>query len=81
VDGEQELAVVIGASAYNVDCVGAMDYVFGFTVANDVSARDLQFGDGQGSGAKASTRSAPSCRRSCRAAMSPIRTTCASYSA
>jgi len=48
VDGEAELAVVIGASAHNVDCVGAMDYVFGFTVANDVSARDLQFGDGQG---------------------------------
>jgi 2-keto-4-pentenoate hydratase/2-oxohepta-3-ene-1,7-dioic acid hydratase in catechol pathway len=47
VDGEAELAVVIGATAHDVDCGDAMDYVFGFTVANDVSARDLQFGDGQ----------------------------------
>jgi 2,4-diketo-3-deoxy-L-fuconate hydrolase len=47
VDGEAELAVVIGATAHNVDRAAAMDYVFGYTVANDVSARDLQFGDGQ----------------------------------
>jgi 2-keto-4-pentenoate hydratase/2-oxohepta-3-ene-1,7-dioic acid hydratase in catechol pathway len=47
VDGEAELAVVIGAVAHNVDRDKAMDCVFGFTVANDVSARDLQFGDGQ----------------------------------
>jgi len=81
VDGEAELAVVIGATAHNVDCGDAMDYVFGFTVANDVSARDLQFGTASGSAAKASTRSVPSCRRSCRAARSPIRTTCTSCSA
>jgi 2-keto-4-pentenoate hydratase/2-oxohepta-3-ene-1,7-dioic acid hydratase in catechol pathway len=43
-----------------------MDYVFGFTVANDVSARDLQLGTASGSAARASTRSAPSCRRLCR---------------
>jgi 2-keto-4-pentenoate hydratase/2-oxohepta-3-ene-1,7-dioic acid hydratase in catechol pathway len=47
VDGEAELAVVIGAVAHNVDREAAMAYVFGFTVANDVSGRDLQFGDGQ----------------------------------
>ena len=47
VDAEAELAVVIGATAHNVDRGSAMDYVFGFTVANDVSARDLQFRDGQ----------------------------------
>jgi 2,4-diketo-3-deoxy-L-fuconate hydrolase len=47
VDGEAELAVVIGATARSVDRDDAMDHVFGFTVANDVSARDLQFGDGQ----------------------------------
>ena len=47
VDGEAELAVVIGAAARSVDRDHAMDHVFGFTVANDVSARDLQFGDGQ----------------------------------
>jgi 2,4-diketo-3-deoxy-L-fuconate hydrolase len=44
---EAELAVVIGATARSVDRDHAMDHVFGFTVANDVSARDLQFGDGQ----------------------------------
>ena len=47
VDAEAELAVVIGATAHDVDRRRAMDCVFGFTVANDVSARDLQFGDGQ----------------------------------
>jgi 2,4-diketo-3-deoxy-L-fuconate hydrolase len=47
VDAEAELAVVIGATARSVDRDHAMDHVFGFTVANDVSARDLQFGDGQ----------------------------------
>jgi 2-keto-4-pentenoate hydratase/2-oxohepta-3-ene-1,7-dioic acid hydratase in catechol pathway len=47
VDGEAELAVVIGATARNIDHGDAMEYVFGFTVANDVSARDRQFGDGQ----------------------------------
>src|SRR5581483_2451260 len=31
VDGEAELAVVIGATARNVDPGGAMDHVFGFT--------------------------------------------------
>jgi 2,4-didehydro-3-deoxy-L-rhamnonate hydrolase len=47
VDAEAELAVVIGATARNIDRDHAIDHVFGFTVANDVSARDLQFGDGQ----------------------------------
>lgn len=47
VDYEVELAVVIGRKAYRVDAVDALDYVFGYTVANDLSARDLQFGDGQ----------------------------------
>jgi len=47
VDAEAELAVVIGATARSVGRDHAMDHVFGFTVANDVSARDLQFGDGQ----------------------------------
>lgn len=47
VDWEVELALVIGRTARNVDESEAMDYVFGFTIANDVSARDMQFGDGQ----------------------------------
>jgi 2-keto-4-pentenoate hydratase/2-oxohepta-3-ene-1,7-dioic acid hydratase in catechol pathway len=47
VDWEVELAVVIGRLARNVSESRALDHVFGYTVANDVSARDLQFGDGQ----------------------------------
>ena len=47
VDWEVELAAVIGKRARNVAPEEALDHVFGYTVANDVSARDLQFGDGQ----------------------------------
>jgi 2-keto-4-pentenoate hydratase/2-oxohepta-3-ene-1,7-dioic acid hydratase in catechol pathway len=47
VDWEVELAVVIGARARNVAPQDALGKVFGYTVANDVSARDLQFADGQ----------------------------------
>lgn len=43
VDYEAELAVVIGKSAKNVKPSNAMDCVFGYTCANDVSARDWQF--------------------------------------
>lgn len=47
VDLEVELGVVMGRRARNVSQEHAMDYIFGFTVINDVSARDLQFGDKQ----------------------------------
>ena len=47
VDYEAELAVVIGRRAKNVRIEDAMDYVFGYTNFNDVSARDMQFADGQ----------------------------------
>ena len=47
VDFEAELAVIIGKKAYRCEEKEAMDYVFGYCCANDVSARDLQFGDGQ----------------------------------
>ena len=47
VDFEAELAVVIGRSARRVSEAGALDYVLGYTCLNDVSARDIQFGDGQ----------------------------------
>lgn len=43
VDYEAELAIVIGKQAKNVKKEEAMDYVCGFSVANDLSARDLQF--------------------------------------
>ena len=47
VDYEAELAVVIGRRAKRVGEREALDYVFGYAPFNDVSARDLQFGDGQ----------------------------------
>jgi 2-keto-4-pentenoate hydratase/2-oxohepta-3-ene-1,7-dioic acid hydratase in catechol pathway len=47
VDYEAELAVVIGRRARRVSEAAALDHVFGYTLINDVSARDLQFGDGQ----------------------------------
>jgi 2-keto-4-pentenoate hydratase/2-oxohepta-3-ene-1,7-dioic acid hydratase in catechol pathway len=47
VDYEAELAVIIGRRAKRVSEAAALDYVFGYTLINDVSARDLQYGDGQ----------------------------------
>lgn len=49
VDYECELAVVIGKSCKNVSAQEALDYVLGYTCANDVSARDWQkmYGGGQ----------------------------------
>jgi len=47
VDFEAELAVVMGKELYNCTETEAMKGVFGYTCANDVSARDLQFSDGQ----------------------------------
>lgn len=47
VDFEAELAVVIGGEVSRCEEKEAMDHVFGYCCANDVSARDLQFGDGQ----------------------------------
>ena len=46
-DYEAELAVVIGKAAKNVPEDRAMEYVFGCTCANDVSARDCQYENGQ----------------------------------
>ncbi|MCK9878867.1 fumarylacetoacetate hydrolase family protein [Frankia sp. Ag45/Mut15] len=43
VDWEAELAVVIGTRAHRVSRDRAMDHIAGYTVCNDVSARDLQF--------------------------------------
>jgi 2-keto-4-pentenoate hydratase/2-oxohepta-3-ene-1,7-dioic acid hydratase in catechol pathway len=42
IDYEAELAVVIGKAAKNVSRHNALDYVLGYTCANDVSARDWQ---------------------------------------
>lgn len=46
VDWEIELAVVIGREAYRVSAADALDYVAGYTIANDLSARDFVVRDG-----------------------------------
>jgi 2-keto-4-pentenoate hydratase/2-oxohepta-3-ene-1,7-dioic acid hydratase in catechol pathway len=52
VDYEGELAVVIGTPARNVSRADAMNYVFGYAAANDVTARDQQRADVQFTRAK-----------------------------
>lgn len=47
VDYEAELAVVVGKETRLVSPESALGYVFGYSCANDVTARDLQKGDGQ----------------------------------
>jgi 2-keto-4-pentenoate hydratase/2-oxohepta-3-ene-1,7-dioic acid hydratase in catechol pathway len=47
VDFEAELAVIIGKRIYRAPEDQVMEAVFGYACANDVSARDLQFSDGQ----------------------------------
>ena len=47
VDSEAELAVVIGERAAGVPAGSAAEVIAGYTCANDVSAREAQFGDGQ----------------------------------
>src|SRR5690242_18945542 len=59
VDWEVELAVVIGERASRVSEDEALKYVRGYTVGNDVSARDLQFADGQWVRAKSLDTSCP----------------------
>jgi 2-keto-4-pentenoate hydratase/2-oxohepta-3-ene-1,7-dioic acid hydratase in catechol pathway len=49
---EAELAVVISRPARNVKAEDASQYIFGYTAANDVTARDLQEKDGQWTRAK-----------------------------
>ena len=46
-DYEAELGVVLGATVKQVSKENALEAVAGYLAANDVSARDLQFGDGQ----------------------------------
>jgi 2-keto-4-pentenoate hydratase/2-oxohepta-3-ene-1,7-dioic acid hydratase in catechol pathway len=47
VDYEAELAIIIGDMTKNCSVEKANEAIFGYTCANDISARDLQFGDGQ----------------------------------
>jgi 2-keto-4-pentenoate hydratase/2-oxohepta-3-ene-1,7-dioic acid hydratase in catechol pathway len=59
VDYEAELGVVIGKRARHVTVESAVDHVAGYTIINDVSARDLQFSDGQWVRAKSFDTFAP----------------------
>lgn len=47
IDWEAELAVIIGREGRDIGEASALDYVFGYTIANDVTARDLQQRHGQ----------------------------------
>ena len=46
-DYESELAVILGKTARGVKAEDAGNYVFGYTIINDVSARDVQTGHKQ----------------------------------
>jgi 2-keto-4-pentenoate hydratase/2-oxohepta-3-ene-1,7-dioic acid hydratase in catechol pathway len=59
VDYEAEMAIVIGRRAKHVPEERAFDYVLGYMNLNDVSARDLQFADGQWQRGKACDTFAP----------------------
>lgn len=47
VDYEAELGLIIGKKGKNIESEKALDYVFGYLAVNDISARDVQFADGQ----------------------------------
>ena len=59
VEHEAELAVVIGKVTKNVTVARALDHVFGYTVANDVTARDAQRAEPQWTRAKGFDTSCP----------------------
>lgn len=52
VEHEAELVIVVGKRGRNVTTESARDFVFGYTIGNDVTARDLQKTDGQWTRAK-----------------------------
>ncbi|ASN04194.1 fumarylacetoacetate hydrolase family protein [Virgibacillus necropolis] len=47
VDYEAELGVVIGKEGKNIAEDNVFDHIFGYVIVNDISARDVQFADGQ----------------------------------
>ena len=59
VDYEAEVAFVVGRRAKEVDEADALDYVAGYTLLNDLSARDLQFATPQWMSGKVFDGSAP----------------------
>jgi len=46
-DYEVELAIIIGKRGKNISVSQASEHIFGYTIFNDISARDIQFKDGQ----------------------------------
>jgi 2-keto-4-pentenoate hydratase/2-oxohepta-3-ene-1,7-dioic acid hydratase in catechol pathway len=52
VEHEGELVIVVGKRAKNVTAESAKEFIFGYTIGNDVTARDLQQTDGQWTRAK-----------------------------
>ncbi len=52
VDYEAELGVIIGSPARDVSPEDALDHVWGYTVVNDITARDIQFSEAQWSRCK-----------------------------
>jgi 2-keto-4-pentenoate hydratase/2-oxohepta-3-ene-1,7-dioic acid hydratase in catechol pathway len=52
VEHEAELVVIVGKRAKNVTAEAAREYIFGYTIGNDVTARDLQKSDDQWTRAK-----------------------------
>jgi 2-keto-4-pentenoate hydratase/2-oxohepta-3-ene-1,7-dioic acid hydratase in catechol pathway len=47
VDYEAELGVIIGKPAKDVSAADALDHVFGYTIVNDITARNVQFSEAQ----------------------------------
>ncbi|GAA1468572.1 fumarylacetoacetate hydrolase family protein [Microbacterium thalassium] len=52
IDYEAELGVIIGRSAKDVAVEDALDHVWGYTVVNDITARDIQYSEAQWSRCK-----------------------------
>ncbi len=52
IDYEAELGVIIGRPARDVSAEDALDHVWGYTVVNDITARDIQFSEAQWSRCK-----------------------------
>ncbi|MDD3319541.1 MAG: fumarylacetoacetate hydrolase family protein [Synergistaceae bacterium] len=59
IDYEGELAVIIGKAGHNIKEEDAFDYVLGYSIMNDVTARELQNSDGQWTRAKSFDTFAP----------------------
>ena len=79
VDYEAELGVIIGRPAKDVSPEDALDHVWGYTVVNDITARDIQYSEAQWSRCKSFDGFTPDRARSWSPpTRCPIRRTCTS---